>query len=79
MLLKMRQTQCSEAVLWTAERFELLSATHNRAVAQVPHNQDSPVDEKYTKWPTAIRQIRRPRQEEQGPKDSYPAARTGQV
>lgn len=59
----------SEAVMWTAERFQLLSATYNRAVAQVQHNQDSPVDEKYTKWPSAIRQARRPRQEVQGPHD----------
>lgn len=66
MLLKMRQTQCSEAVMCMAERFQLLSATHNRAVAQVQHNQDSLVDEKYTKWPCAIRQTRRPRQKAQG-------------
>lgn len=67
MLLKMRQIQCSEAVMWMAVRFQLLSATHNRAVAQVQHNQDSLVDEKYTKWPSAIRQTRRPRQEVQEP------------
>lgn len=65
----MRRPQCSEAVMWMAERFRLLSATHNRAVAQVQHNQDSPVDEKYTKWPSAIRQTRRPRREEQGPRN----------
>lgn len=54
--------------MWMAERFQLLSATHNRAVAQVQHNQDSLADEKYTKWPSAIRQTRRrPRQEVQGP------------
>lgn len=63
----MRQTQCSEAVMWMAERFQLLSVTYNRAVAQVQHNQDSLVDEKYTKWPSAIRQTRWPRQEVQGP------------
>ena len=67
MLLKIRQTQCSEAVMWLAERFQLLSATHNRAVAQVQHNQDSLVDEKYTKWPSTIRQTRQPRLEVQGP------------
>jgi len=67
MLLKMRQTQRSEAVMWIAERFHLLSATYNRAVAQVQHNQDSAVDEKYIKWPSAIRQTRRPREEVQGP------------
>lgn len=83
MLLKMRQTRCSEAVMWMAERFQLLSATHNRAVAQVQHNQDSLVDEKHTKWPSAIRQTRRPRREEVQArnlgKDSFPAACAGQV
>lgn len=38
---EMRQTQCSEAVMWMAERFQLLSTTYNRAVAQKQHNQDS--------------------------------------
>lgn len=48
--------------MWMAE-ISALSATHNRAVAQVQHNQDSPVDEKYTKWPSAIRRTRQQLQE----------------
>lgn len=44
--------------MWMAERFQLLSGAHNSAVAQEQHNQDSLVDEKYTKWPAAIRQTR---------------------
>lgn len=61
-LLKMRRTGRSGAVMWTTGRFQLLSAVHNGAVAQVQHNQDSPVDEKYTKWQHSIRKSRRPRQ-----------------
>lgn len=53
--------------MWMAGRFQLLSGTYNRAVAQVQHNQDALVDEKYTKWPSAIRQTRRPRREVLGP------------
>lgn len=71
-LLKMRQTrrQCSGAVMWMAERFQLLSGAHNSTVAQEQHNQDSLVDEKYTKWPSAIRQTRWPRQEvQEGPRN----------
>lgn len=41
--------------------------THNRAAAQVPHNQDSLADEKYTKWPSTISHTRR--QAAQGPHD----------
>lgn len=69
MLLKMTQTLRSEAVMWMAERFHLLSDTHNRAVAQVQHNQDSPVDEKYTKWPSAIRETSQTRRVMQGPQN----------
>lgn len=67
MLLKMRQPRCSEAVMWMAARFQLLSTTYNRAVAQEPHNQDALRDEKYTKWPSAISSTRWPRQGVQGP------------